>query len=61
MAESIVSDWLSEYDSLEPEELRSFAAQHENNNHDLSTAIYTILNDRTKYSEVSQFVLKKPD
>lgn len=57
MAESIVSDWLSEYDSLEPEELRSFAAQHENNNHDLSTAIYTILNDRTKYSEVRLNIL----
>lgn len=52
MAEAIVSDWLAEYNSLEPQEMRSFAALH-TENHELSTAIQTILNDKTKHSDVS--------
>lgn len=52
MAASIVNDWLAEYNSLEPQEIRSFAAFHAEN-HELSTAIQTILNDRTKHPEVS--------
>lgn len=51
MAEAIVSDWLAEYNSLEPQEIRSFAALHAEN-HELSTAIHSILNDKTKHSEV---------
>ena len=52
MAEAIVSDWLAEYNSLEPQEIRTFAALHAEN-HELSTAIHSILNDKTKHSEVS--------
>lgn len=52
MAEAIVSDWLAEFNSLEPEELKTFSALHAEN-HELSTAIHTILNDRTKHLEVS--------
>lgn len=51
MAEAIVSDWIAEFNSLEPEELKTFSALH-NENHELSTAIQTIFNDRTKHSEV---------
>lgn len=51
MAESIVSDWLSDYASLEPFEIRSFASQHEHN-HEIAHALFTILNERLKYPDV---------
>lgn len=54
MAESIVSDWLSDYVNIEVTELNSFIAQHENN-HDVSKALFTILNERHKYPDVSFF------
>lgn len=52
MAEAIVSDWLAEYNALEPQEIRSFAALHAEN-HELSTAIQTILSDKAKHPDVS--------
>lgn len=52
MAESIVSDWLAEYTSLEPTELQTFIAEHENN-HEVSSALFTIINERLKYPDVS--------
>lgn len=55
MAEAIVSDWLAEYNSLEPQEIRSFAALHAEN-HELSTAIQTILNDKAKQPDVSCYL-----
>jgi protein FAM126 len=55
MAEAIVSDWLAEYNSLEPQEIRTFAALHAEN-HELSTAIHSILNDKAKHSEVSLII-----
>lgn len=53
MADAIVLDWLAEFNSLEPQEIRSFAALHAEN-HELSTAIHTILNDKSKHFEVSK-------
>lgn len=55
MAESIVSDWINDFNALEPEELKSFAALH-TENHELSTAIHTVLNDRSKHTEVSKII-----
>lgn len=52
MAESIVSDWLADYAALEPTEIRTFAAQHEHN-HEISSALFTIINERLKYPDVS--------
>lgn len=52
MAESIVSDWLADYAALEPSEIRTFAAQHEHN-HEISSALFTIINERLKYPDVS--------
>lgn len=52
MAESIVSDWLAEYEALEPTELQSFIADQENN-HEVSSALFTIINERLKYPDVS--------
>lgn len=51
MAESIVSDWINDFNGLEPQQLRSFAALH-SENHELSTAIHTLLNDKSKHQEV---------
>lgn len=52
MAESIVTDWINDFNALEPEELKTFASLH-TENHELSTAIHTVLNDRAKHTEVS--------
>lgn len=54
MAESIVSDWLSDYTSIEAFEIRSFASQHEHN-HEIAHALFTILNERLKYPDVSYY------
>jgi hypothetical protein len=56
MAEAIVSDWLSDYAALEPGEIKSFAAQHEHN-HDVSQALYSVLNEKSKYPEVSLYTV----
>lgn len=58
MAESIVTDWLTDYASLQPSEIRTFASQHENN-HEISTSLFTILNERLKYPDVSKICLLK--
>lgn len=52
MAESIVSDWLADYAALEKSEIRTFAAQHEHN-HEISNALFSIINERLKYPDVS--------
>ncbi|XP_055687832.1 hyccin isoform X2 [Lutzomyia longipalpis] len=52
MAESLVTDWIADYTSLEdPSEIRTFAAQHEHN-HEIASALFTILNERHKYSDL---------
>lgn len=56
MAESIVSDWLAEYGTLESTELQSFIADQENN-HEVSSALFTIINERLKYPDVSSRIL----
>lgn len=55
MAESIVTDWLSDYASLQAFEIRSFASQHEHN-HEIAQALFTIFNERLKYPDVSNVV-----
>lgn len=52
MAESIVTDWLAEYASLEPTEMQTFIAEHETN-HEVASALFTIINERLKYPDVS--------
>lgn len=51
MAEAIVSDWITEYENLLPEEVKSFIAQLESN-HEIATALYTVLADKSKHAEV---------
>lgn len=51
MAHEIVSDWLQEYSKLEKEELKSFVANYEND-HELSSALFTILSERSKYPDL---------
>lgn len=51
MAEAIISDWISDYSALQESELRTFAAQHEND-FEISKALYTILNERAKYKDL---------
>lgn len=55
MAESIVTDWITDYTVLiEQSEIRTFAAQHEHN-HEIASALFTIINERLKYPDVSVF------
>ncbi|XP_055606530.1 hyccin isoform X1 [Uranotaenia lowii] len=51
MAEAIISDWIADYNSLQESEVRTFAAQHEND-FEISKALYTVLNERTKYKDL---------
>uniref|UniRef100_A0A336M8S9 CSON012039 protein n=1 Tax=Culicoides sonorensis TaxID=179676 RepID=A0A336M8S9_CULSO len=51
MAHDIVSDWLHEYSKLEKDEWKSFAANHEND-HELSSALFNILSERSKYPDL---------
>ncbi|XP_059614273.1 hyccin isoform X2 [Phlebotomus argentipes] len=51
MAESLVADWIADYSSLDASEIRTFAAQHEHN-HEISSALFSILNERHKYSDL---------
>uniref|UniRef100_A0A4Y0BBU2 Uncharacterized protein n=1 Tax=Anopheles funestus TaxID=62324 RepID=A0A4Y0BBU2_ANOFN len=51
MAEAIIADWISDYSALQESELRTFAAQHEND-FEISKALYTILNERMKYKDL---------
>uniref|UniRef100_A0A182NI25 Hyccin n=1 Tax=Anopheles dirus TaxID=7168 RepID=A0A182NI25_9DIPT len=51
MAEAIIADWISDYSALQESELRTFAAQHEND-FEISKALYSILNERTKYKDL---------
>ncbi|XP_058836708.1 hyccin isoform X1 [Topomyia yanbarensis] len=51
MAEAIISDWISDYESLQDSELRTFVAQHEND-FEISKALYTVLNERAKYKDL---------
>lgn len=53
MAESLVTDWLADYETLNPQEIRAFASQHEHN-HEISSALFTIINERLKYPDVSR-------
>lgn len=56
MAESIISDWLSDYAALEPAGLRTFAAEHEHN-HEVAQALFSIIGDRVKYPEVCKLFI----
>ncbi|XP_065082740.1 hyccin [Ochlerotatus camptorhynchus] len=51
MAEAIITDWISDYNSLQESELRTFIATHEND-FEISKALYTILNERAKYKDL---------
>uniref|UniRef100_A0A6B2E619 Putative beta-catenin-tcf/lef signaling pathway component drctnnb1a n=1 Tax=Phlebotomus kandelakii TaxID=1109342 RepID=A0A6B2E619_9DIPT len=51
MAESLVADWIADYSSLDASEIRTFAAQHEHN-HEIASALFSILNDKHKYSDL---------
>ena len=55
MADSIVADWISDFNALEPQQLKTFAALHAEN-HELSTAIHTLLQDKAKHQEVSNII-----
>ncbi|XP_055707815.1 hyccin isoform X2 [Phlebotomus papatasi] len=51
MAESLVTDWIADYSSLDASEIRTFAAQHEHN-HEIASALFSILNERHKYTDL---------
>lgn len=56
MAESLVQDWLSDYENLQSSEVRSFCIQNEQN-YDISSALFTVLGERDKFSEVGRTLI----
>lgn len=53
MTEEVLQEWLSEYQSLDPTQLRSFAAEQEHNT-DVMLGIFTLFEERNKYPQVSK-------
>lgn len=52
MAEALVQDWISEYESLqEPSQVKSFCAETEAN-HEITTALFAVLGERDRFTEV---------
>lgn len=53
MAESLVQDWLAEFEELlEPSQLKSFFLQNEEN-HEITSAIFAVLGEPHRFPEVS--------
>ncbi|XP_041977174.1 hyccin [Aricia agestis] len=46
----LITEWLNEYASLQENEIKSFAAEHEHN-HEIATAIFNLLYDEDKEKE----------
>lgn len=53
MGEQVVLEWLADWAALDPAELHSFAAEHDQSQ-DVVEAIYTVLDERTKHPEVTK-------
>lgn len=53
MGEQVVLEWLADWAALDPAELHSFAAEHDQSQ-DVVEAIYTVLDERTKHPEVTR-------
>lgn len=41
---ALITEWLSEYNNLQENEIKSFAAEHEHN-HEIATALYSLFSD----------------
>lgn len=52
MVEILLMDWLEEYNSLSESEIRSYATEQEHNN-EVVIALYTVFDENTKFSHVS--------
>lgn len=46
----LISEWLNEYASLQENEIKSFAAEHEHN-HEIATAIFSLFYNENEESE----------
>ncbi|XP_022190678.2 hyccin [Nilaparvata lugens] len=58
MTEQIIREWLSEFDSITPAELHTFASTVHGNS-DVITAVYTVLEERHKFSHLTEDVCKR--
>ncbi|RZF34354.1 hypothetical protein LSTR_LSTR008893 [Laodelphax striatellus] len=58
MTEQIITEWLSEFDAITPAELHTFASTVHTNK-DVITAVYTVLEERHKFSHLTEDVCKR--
>ena len=56
MTESLVTEWLADWEDLQPTELRPFAETLSRDN-EIVRALYALLEERGKYSEVRVYFL----
>lgn len=54
MTEHVVHEWLADYSALSPVEVHSFASSLEHDQ-EVVAALYTVLEERSKYQEVFQY------
>lgn len=50
---ALVNEWLSEYEQLEPSQVKSYCVQNEDN-HEITSALFAVLGERDRFTEVSQ-------
>ncbi|GBP30486.1 Hyccin [Eumeta japonica] len=56
----LIAEWLSEYATLEPNEIKSFAAEHEHN-HEIATAIFGLLDSEDDTGASTSATTKSDD
>lgn len=49
---ALVNEWLTEYEQLEPSQIKSYCVQNEDN-HEITSALFAVLGERDRFTEVS--------
>lgn len=55
----LINEWLQEYTTLQDNEIKSFAAEHEHN-HEIATAIFNLLYNEDSFSNDPQYEEVRP-
>lgn len=52
---ALVNEWLTEYEQLEPSQVKSYCVQNEDN-HEITSALFAVLGERDRFTEVSVMI-----
>lgn len=55
MAESLIVDWLAEFEALETSQMKSFCAQNDETP-EITSALFAILGERDRFTEVCTII-----